>query len=70
MRVAVFSAKKYERELLDAANAAYGHDLVYFDSLLEPDTALLAAGFAAVCVFVNDRADAQAIGISPAAARG
>jgi D-lactate dehydrogenase len=63
MRVAVFSAKKYERELLDAANVAYGHDLVYFDSLLEPETALLAAGFAAVCVFVNDRADARTIDI-------
>ena len=63
MRVAVFSTKKYERELLNAANVAYGHDLVYFDSLLELETASLAAGFAAVCVFVNDRADAQTIDV-------
>ena len=63
MRIAVFSVKKYERELLTAANAAYGHELVYFDSMLEPETASLAAGFAAVCVFVNDLANAQAIGI-------
>lgn len=63
MRVAVFSAKKYERELLNVANKAYGHELVYFDSLLEPETALLAAGFVAICVFVNDRANAQAIDI-------
>src|SRR6478672_11065965 len=63
MRIAVFSAKKYERELLTAANASYGHELVYFDSMLEPETASLAAGFAAVCVFVNDLANAQAIGI-------
>lgn len=62
MRVAVFSAKKYERELLNAANVAWGHALTYFDSLLEPETASLASGFPAVCVFVNDRTDAQTIG--------
>lgn len=56
MKVAVFSAKKYDRELLDAANERFDHDLVYFDSRLEPDTAKLAAGFPAVCVFVNDDA--------------
>jgi D-lactate dehydrogenase len=56
MKVAVFSAKKYDRELLDAANEQLGHDLVYFDSRLEPETAKLAAGFPAVCVFVNDDA--------------
>jgi len=56
MKVAVFSAKKYDRELLDAANEQLGHDLVYFESRLEPETAKLAAGFPAVCVFVNDDA--------------
>jgi len=63
MRVAAFSTKKYERELLNAAKLAYGHDLVYFDSLLEPETASLAAGFAAVCAFVNDRADTPTIDV-------
>lgn len=57
MRVAVFSAKRYDRELLDDANARYGHELVYFDALLEPETVTLARGFPAVCVFVNDRID-------------
>jgi D-lactate dehydrogenase len=56
MKVAVFSAKKYDRELLDAANEPFDHDLVYFDSRLEPETAKLAAGFPAVSVFVNDDA--------------
>jgi D-lactate dehydrogenase len=63
MRVAVFSAKKYEREFLNGANSAFGHELVYFDTMLEPKTAFLAAGFAVVCVFVNDLANAQTIGI-------
>jgi D-lactate dehydrogenase len=30
MRVAIFSAKKYERTLLDDLNPAHGHELVYF----------------------------------------
>lgn len=54
MKVAVFSAKRYDRELLDAANEKFDHDLFYFDSRLEPETVALATGFPAVCVFVND----------------
>ena len=54
MRVAIFSAKNYERTLLEELNARHGHELVYFDALLGPDTAPLAAEFPAVSVFVND----------------
>jgi D-lactate dehydrogenase len=54
MRVAIFSAKKYERALLDELNADRGHELVYFEAILGPETASLAAGFPAVSVFVND----------------
>lgn len=57
MRIAVFSAKKYERTFLDAANVAHGHELAYFDSALRLETAALAAGFPAACVFVNDNVD-------------
>lgn len=55
MRVAVFSTKSYDRRFLDEANVRYGHDLVYFESTLDDDTAPLASGFGAVCVFVHDR---------------
>jgi len=58
MRVAIFSAKKFERALLDELNAGHAHELVYFDTLLASDTASLAAGFPAVSVFVNDSVDA------------
>src|SRR5262245_46451703 len=61
MRVAMFSAKKFERALLDELNARHGHELVYFDALLGSDTASLAAGFPAVSVFVNDPVDADAL---------
>ena len=57
MRVAVFSAKSYVREFLDPANAEFGHELVYFEPSLDCATVPLAAGFPAVCVFVNDRLD-------------
>jgi D-lactate dehydrogenase len=53
MRVAVFSAKPYDRQFLDRANAG-AHELVYFETHLSPETAQLAHGAAAVCAFVND----------------
>jgi len=61
MRVAIFSAKSYERKLLDELNADHRHELVYFDTLLEPSTTALAAEFTAVSVFVNDVIDAHVL---------
>lgn len=58
MRVAVFSAKPYDRLFLDRANEEYQHDLVFFDTRLSQATVALANGFPAVCVFVNDQLDA------------
>jgi len=57
MRMALFSAKKYERELIDELNARHGHEIVHYETLLGHDTASLAAGFPAVSVFVNDSVD-------------
>jgi len=57
MKVAVFSAKRYDRELLAEANVEAGHELVFFEALLDPSTVSLTAGYEAVCVFVNDRID-------------
>jgi len=54
MRVAVFSAKSYDREFLTAANAEAGHDLTFLEPQLSCETAGLLAGFDAVCTFVND----------------
>ncbi len=54
MRVAVFSTKPYDREFLGRANADHGHELVFFEPRLGPETAPLAQGFAGVCAFVND----------------
>lgn len=54
MRVAVFSSKPYDRDYLAEANSAHGHDLVFLDVRLGPETASLADGFTGVCAFVND----------------
>jgi len=58
MKIAVFSAQPYDRQFLDAANAGEGHELHYFELGLGPESVALAAGFEAVCIFVNDIADA------------
>lgn len=61
MKVAVFSAKRYDREFLNAANATAGHQLRYFDAPLDSESAALAAGYDAVCIFVNDAANADVL---------
>jgi D-lactate dehydrogenase len=55
VHIAIFSAKPFDRTYFAAANREAGHELVFFEARLEEETAALAAGFSAVCVFVNDR---------------
>ena len=61
MKVAVFSAERYDREFLNAANVAEGHTLKFFDLPLTLESANMAAGYDAVCIFVNDTADAAVL---------
>jgi D-lactate dehydrogenase len=61
MRVAVFNTKTYDRAFLEAANGREGHELVFYEPRLTRETASLAGGFPAVCVFVNDQLDAPII---------
>jgi D-lactate dehydrogenase len=63
MKVAFFSTKSYDRQSFEATNANYRHELTFFDVQLNPNTALLAAEFPAVCMFVNDIADAATLDI-------
>lgn len=61
MRVAVFNVKSYDREYLGTANAelpeSQRHELVWLTPRLSLQTAPLAQGCEAVCVFVNDELD-------------
>lgn len=61
MKVAVFSTKSYDKQFLEAANADYGHELLFFEPRLTCDTAILALGMPAVCAFVNDQLDEKTL---------
>jgi D-lactate dehydrogenase len=61
MRIAMFSTKTYDVTYFDRANAAHGHELTYFEPRLLEATAALAAGYPAVCAFVNDHLDAPVL---------
>lgn len=53
MKTIVFSARSYDRDYLSAANKDR-HSLTFVEHRLTPETALMAAGFEAACLFVND----------------
>lgn len=61
MKIAVFNTRTYDRQFFDTANAKSNHELVYLEPRLNDRTALLAEEFPAVCIFVNDVADAQTL---------
>jgi len=63
MKIAVFSAKSYDREYLNNANNDYKYELEYFEAPLNPRTAPLSQGFDAVCVFVNDQVNKETLEI-------
>lgn len=68
MKTAIFSARRYDQNLMTQANASAGHELLFVQDRLTADTARLAAGCTAVCVFVNDTVDADVL--SQLAAQG
>jgi D-lactate dehydrogenase len=60
MEIAVFSTKRYDREFLEAANGGR-HQLHFLEPHLDAQTVSLARGFDAICAFVNDQLNADAI---------
>ncbi len=60
MKIAVFSTKPYDQEFLGKAAGA-AHVIRFFEAHLCEETASLAAGFDAVCVFVNDTLNASVL---------
>ncbi|MEO1209032.1 MAG: 2-hydroxyacid dehydrogenase [Cyanobacteria bacterium J06638_20] len=57
MKVAFFSTKRYDRQSFSEANADDRHALTFFEPRLTEQTVSLAAGYPAVCVFINDALD-------------
>ena len=61
MKIAFFDAKPYDCPAFDRCGEAAGIKIKYFEAKLNEDTADLARGYDAVCVFVNDTVDAPVI---------
>jgi D-lactate dehydrogenase len=61
MKIAFFSSQPYDKQFFEAHNKAYHFSLQFFEAALSSETAGLASGFDAVCVFVNDKVDAGVI---------
>lgn len=61
MKVAMFSTKPYDKEFFEKANHDYRHTLLFLEPRLTVNTYTLAAGFEAICPFVNDQLDAAVL---------
>lgn len=62
MDIAFFSAQKYERSFFEQSLLGFSDiTITYFEQSLSAHTAILAKGFDAVCVFVNDKLDKPVI---------
>jgi D-lactate dehydrogenase len=62
MKISFFSSQPYDKEYFNRHNNNT-HELVFFESQLNTQTAALAAGSNAVCAFVNDVLNAEVIGM-------
>lgn len=68
IRIAFFDTKTYDKDYFEKATKDpsfkdISFEFSFFESKLNKDTARLAQGHDAVCVFVNDKVDAQTIAI-------
>ena len=68
LKIAFFGTKDYDRlffsELIkDKGEGTFNCDITFFTTRLTPETAYLAKGYDAVCIFVNDECPAQVVDI-------
>ena len=61
MRIAFFDTKPYDKQSFEKAAVGTDLEFKFFEAKLNEDTAELAAGCQAVCVFVNDDVNAAVI---------
>ncbi len=59
MKTAFFNTKSYDRQSFNTANIQHQHEIVFFECHLSHETVSLAAGFPAVCIFINDYLNAE-----------
>lgn len=63
IKIAFFDTKDYDKKLFDEYNKNYGYEITYLESKLNSETAPLAKGYDAICIFVNDIVDEKTIKI-------
>ena len=61
MKVMLFGTQPYDQQTFERMRKSYGFEIVYHRSHLNAESALLAKGADAVCVFVNDTVDAETV---------
>ncbi len=61
IKIAFFDAKEYDKNSFIASNSNGEFEIKYFETRLSEDTCLLAEGYDAVCVFVNDDVNSNII---------
>ena len=61
MKITLFGTQPYDKESFERIRDAYGFDICYHRSHLNANNVALAKGSDAVCIFVNDTADAETI---------
>lgn len=63
VKILFYDTKEYDKKLFERYNKDYGFEIKYLESKLNNETAPLANGYDAVCIFVNDRADKETLDI-------
>ncbi|HUC80524.1 MAG TPA: 2-hydroxyacid dehydrogenase [Flavisolibacter sp.] len=61
MNIAFFSSQPYDKQFFTEHNKKYGFHLHFFEVSLSEQTVNLVKGYDAVCVFVNDKVNAEVI---------
>ena len=61
MRLLFYDVHKYERDIFEATNSSFHHEIAFVEVRLTLHTADLAKGFDAICSFVNDRLDKETL---------
>lgn len=59
MKLAFFNTKSYDKTAFEEENKEFGESITYFELGLTKETVSVLNGYDAVCVFVNDKLDAE-----------
>lgn len=63
VKLLFFDTKEYDKNLFEKYNEQYHYDITYLETKLNSETAPLARGYDAICIFVNDVADEKTLKI-------